>query len=191
MKVLVVVDCQNDFISGPLGTKEAQAIVPNVAARIQKARDNGEKVIFTRDTHYADLYASSVEGRHLPVPHCIDGTEGWEICSAIQELMWRNDMVIDKEGFGAYDLPEVIIDHLISELNEKGESITEITLVGLCTDICVIANAIVLKSFFIAPTVPVEINVDASCCAGTTPQSHTRALEAMEVLHINVLNKEG
>lgn len=185
MKVLVVIDMQEDFINGALGTKEARAIVPNVAARIQKARDDGEKVIFTRDTHYADLYAGSVEGQHLPVPHCIDGTKGWEICPTIQELIEFGDMVIDKEGFGAYDLPEFITDL------DEGDPITQITLVGLCTDICVIANAIVLKSFFVAPTLPVEINVDASCCAGVTPQSHTRALEAMEVLHINVLNKEG
>ncbi len=188
MKILVVVDMQNDFISGVLGTKEAQAIVPAVATRIQKAREDGEKIIFTRDCHSANNYMTSVEGRHLPVPHCILRTEGWEIYDAIKSLMTEQekDFIVDKETFGAYDLPDFVVD-----FHDSSDPITEITVIGLCTDICVISNAIVLKSFFSSPDCPVEINVDASCCAGVSPESHKRALETMKVLHINVLNEEG
>lgn len=187
MKFLIVVDMQNDFIDGALGTAEAKAIIPNVVARIEQARQNGENVIFTKDTHYADTYMASVEGKHLPVPHCIFESEGWNLHPDIEATFAYKDILLDKEGFGAYDLPEILIERD----EDDNDPITEITLIGLCTDICVIANAIVLKSFFIAPQFPVEINVDAACCAGVTPESHKRALETMKVLHINVLNEEG
>lgn len=188
MKFLVVVDMQNDFITGALGTQEAQNIIPKVVSRIQKSRENGELVIFTKDTHYADTYLNSVEGKHLPVPHCIIDTDGWELHPDIKECLLNGDTIVDKEGFGAIDLPTFITD---LDTDETQPPIDEITVIGLCTDICVIANAIVLKSYFTSPKFPVEVNVDASCCAGVTPESHKRALETMEVLHINVLNKEG
>ncbi|MCM1324794.1 MAG: cysteine hydrolase [Acetobacter sp.] len=187
MKFLIVIDMQNDFISGALGTKEAQAVMPNVVARINQARANGEQVIFTRDTHYENTYMNSVEGKHLPVPHCILNSEGWNLHPDIAATLTGNDILLDKEGFGAYDLPHFIIDRD----EDENDPITEITVIGLCTDICVIANAVVLKSFFVAPAFPVEITVDASCCAGVTLESHKRALESMKTLHINVINEEG
>lgn len=168
MNILIVVDMQNDFIAGSLGTAEAQAIVGNVAEKIKNF--NG-KVIFTRDTH-EDNYMDTQEGRNLPVSHCIIGTEGWQIHSDL--LPYAKD-IIDKPTFGS-----VTLAHLISAMN----NVESITLVGICTDICVISNAMLLKAFM--PEVP--ITVDASCCAGVTPESHKNALAAMKCCQINIIN---
>ena len=169
-KILIVVDMQNDFIDGALGTPEAVAIVPRVE---QKIREFPGKVIFTRDTH-GERYLETQEGKHLPVPHCIKGTKGWEICPQLEAL--REAEAIDKVTFGSEKLGE-----LLQEENRK-EQIEDITLVGLCTDICVISNALLLKAFL--PETP--IIVDASCCAGVTPKSHETALDAMRMCQINI-----
>lgn len=170
MKLLLVIDMQNDFIDGALGTKEAVAIVPNVA---EKIKNFDGKVIYTRDTHF-EKYMSTQEGRKLPVPHCIKGTEGWEISKALPVA--EDAMIIDKLTFGSSELGPVLVD-----LNSK-EAIESITLIGLCTDICVISNAMICKAFL----PEVEIIVDSACCAGVSPQTHNNALEAMKVCQITV-----
>jgi len=171
--VLVVVDMQNDFIDGALGTKEAVAIVPNVKEKIM---DFEGVVLYTRDTHTHE-YMSTQEGQNLPVPHCIKGTEGWEIRKEIDAL--RTTPVIDKVTFGSSFLPEKLLS-----LNAV-EPIGSITFVGLCTDICVISNVMITKAFL--PEVPVI--VDASCCAGVTPESHKNALEAMKMCQVKIENE--
>ncbi|MGN1205858.1 MAG: cysteine hydrolase family protein [Eubacterium sp.] len=172
MKTLIVVDMQNDFIDGALGTKEAVAIVPNVKDKIDQYREAGDQVIFTRDTHFED-YLETQEGRNLPVKHCIKGTTGWEIS---KELDVRdNDIIFDKISFG-FDWAGAIAKtpDLI-----QGDAIQ---FVGLCTDICVIANALSMKTAL--PEIP--LSVDANCCAGVTPESHNNALEAMKMCQITI-----
>jgi len=171
--VLVVVDMQNDFIDGALGTKEAVAIVPNVKEKIENFKG---AVLFTRDTHLEN-YMDTQEGSNLPVPHCIKGTEGWEIRPELEAL--RKTPAIDKVTFGSSELPNKLL-----ALNEE-EPIESITFIGLCTDICVISNVMVTKAFL--PEVPVI--VDAACCAGVTPESHKNALEAMKVCQVKVENE--
>lgn len=169
MKTLVIVDMQNDFIDGALGTKEAEAIVPKVAMKLLEYRKAGAQVIFTRDTHQKD-YLETQEGKNLPVEHCIEGTKGWQITEKLE--VKPEDEVINKVTFG----------HVWSKEMIKGE---QIELVGLCTDICVISNALGLKA--VLPEVP--ITVDASCCAGVTPASHKNALEAMKMCQIHVIGE--
>lgn len=170
--ILIVVDMQNDFISGALGTAEAQAIVPKV---VKKVKGFTGRVIFTRDTHFEN-YLSTQEGRNLPVPHCIKGSDGWQICAELAPLC--TEPPVDKPTFGSYTLAE-----LLATANIR-EPIGSITLVGLCTDICVIANAMVIKAFL--PEVTVK--VDAACCAGVTPESHKTALDAMRPCQIVIEN---
>lgn len=167
MKYLIVVDMQVDFITGSLGSELATAIVPNV---IEKVKNFDGKVIFTRDTHF-DNYMQTQEGTKLPVPHCIKDTDGWQICD---ELKPYAETVIDKVTFGSINLPEI--------LRDGKESIDEIVLCGLCTDICVISNAMILKSAF----PEVKLTVDASCCAGVTVDSHITALNAMRAVQIEI-----
>ncbi|MBE6547692.1 MAG: cysteine hydrolase [Ruminococcaceae bacterium] len=169
MKILVVVDMQNDFIDGALGTPEAVAIVPYVKSLIESFDG---KVYFTRDTH-TENYMDTQEGKNLPVPHCIKGTHGWEIRAELDAL--RKTDAIDKITFGSKDL----IDVIAAEKN-----VEEITFVGLCTDICVISNVMAIKTFF--PEIP--LTVDAKACAGVTPQSHKNALEAMKMCQVKVIN---
>ena len=169
-KILVVVDMQNDFIDGALGTAEAVAIVPKVA---EKIKNFDGTVLYTRDTH-EENYMETQEGKNLPVPHCIRDTEGWQIRVELQQA---GAMVVDKPTFGSRALAEKLV-----EMNRE-EAIESITLIGLCTDICVISNAFVIKAFL--PETP--IIVDAACCAGVTPKSHERALEAMKVCQIAVV----
>ncbi len=171
--VLVVVDMQNDFIDGALGTKEAVAIVDNVRKKIEGCKGT---VLFTRDTHDED-YMNTQEGGNLPVPHCIKGTKGWEIREELEAL--RTTEAIDKVTFGSSKLPEVLL-----QMHEENP-IESITFVGLCTDICVISNVMVTKAFL--PEVP--IIVDAACCAGVTPESHKNALDAMKVCQVKVENE--
>ena len=171
--ILVVVDMQNDFIDGALGTKEAVAIVPKVA---EKIRNFSGRVLFTRDTH-EENYMETHEGKNLPVPHCIKGTDGWQIRPELMELC-KNEP-INKVTFGSVDLGNVLND-----IN-KEESIESITFIGLCTDICVISNVMIAKAFL----PEVKIKVDASCCAGVTPESHKNALEAMKVCQVEIENE--
>ena len=168
MKYLIVVDMQVDFIMGALGSELATAIVPNV---VEKVKNFDGKVIFTRDTHFED-YMNTQEGKNLPVPHCIKDSDGWQICD---ELKPYAKTVLDKVTFGSIELPKL--------LEEFGESIEKIELCGLCTDICVISNAIVLKAAF--PEVP--ITVDSSCSAGVTAESHNTALNAMRAVQIEII----
>ncbi len=171
MDILVVVDMQNDFVSGALGTAEAAAIVSRVVDRVAEGTARGEKLIFTRDTHWAD-YLDTQEGRRLPVPHCIRGTEGWEIIGELASYA-ENAVVLDKPTFGSRELGQL--------LAEEGQ-VGKITFIGLCTDICVISNALLAKAFL----TEAEIVVEAGCCAGVTPESHRNALAAMEVCQITV-----
>lgn len=171
--VLVVIDMQNDFIDGALGTKEAEAIVPNVKEKIESFDG---VVLYTRDTHTKD-YMQTQEGKNLPVPHCIKGTKGWEIRPELEEL--RQTDAIDKETFGSTKLPQKLLDM------HKQNPIESITFAGLCTDICVISNVMITKAFL----PEVELIVDASCCAGVTPKSHKNALESMKVCQIKVIHE--
>ena len=167
-KLLAVIDMQNDFIDGALGTEEAQKIVPSVRARILSAREAGEEVVYTRDTHGAD-YLSTEEGKNLPVPHCIKGSFGWQISEEIPVF----GEIVDKPTFGSTALAQKV----------KDGGYERVELIGLCTDICVISNALLLKAYL--PEVPIE--VDISCCAGVTPQSHDQAAEAMKMCQIGIV----
>lgn len=170
MKVLCVIDMQNDFIDGALGTKEAEAIVGNVAEKIDAYRKNGDMIIFTRDTHF-DNYMATQEGRNLPVPHCIKDSKGWQISSS---LSVGDSTVIDKPSFGSLELGEYVASL---------EDVELVELIGLCTDICVISNAMIIK----AKLPEVKVCVDSHCCAGVTPDSHNNALEAMKMCQIEIL----
>ena len=168
MKYLIVVDMQVDFITGSLGSTLATAIVPNV---IEKIKNFDGKVIFTRDTHFEN-YMNTQEGKNLPVPHCIKGSYSWQICD---ELKPYAKIILDKITFGSIELPKFIED--------LGDPIEKIELCGLCTDICVISNAFVLKAAF--PEVPIV--VDSSCSAGVTIESHNNALNAMKAIQIEII----
>lgn len=175
-RLLVVVDMQYDFIAGSLGTDEAINIVQKV---VQKIKNHSGFILVTKDTHDSN-YLNTQEGCNLPVPHCIKGTKGWEIDDNIEEaLRDHSKYVIEKPSFGSLQLLD-IIDEILS----KGYSINEIELVGLCTDICVISNALILK----ARLPEVSLVVDASCCAGVTPESHKNALETMKMCQIKITN---
>ena len=175
MKLLVVVDMQNDFVSGVLGTKEAVGIVPNVVKKVEEAAKAGDAIVFTQDTH-GENYMETQEGRNLPVPHCVRGTEGWGIIPELLEYA-SGCQCIEKPAFGSTTLA-----HLAAQ---KGYE--EIELIGVCTDICVISNAMLLK----AALPEAVISVDGACCAGVSPQSHRNALAAMEACQIRVQNREG
>ena len=170
-KILIVIDMQNDFVDGALGTQEAQAIVDRVEAKIKTYP--ADCVYATRDTH-EENYMETQEGKHLPVPHCIRGSRGWQICNRIASAM-PSAVIIDKPSFGSTALAE-----LLRSESEKEE--LEIELVGLCTDICVVSNALLLKAYM-PETI---IQVDASCCAGVTPESHAAALKTMEMCQIRL-----
>ena len=180
MKYLIVVDMQKDFVDGALGSPEAQAIVPKVAAKVkQYAEIEDAIVVYTRDTHQKDYMATN-EGKHLPVPHCIYDTEGWDIVpEVISDAAAMT--ILDKKTFGKYDIAFDLLD-LANEVF-GGYNIESIEIVGLCTDICVISNALILKANF--PEIP--ITVDSSCCAGVTPAKHEAALEVMRSCQIDVI----
>ena len=172
-KILVVVDIQNDFVDGALGTPEAQAIIDNAS---QKIRNFDGDIFVTYDTHFED-YMETSEGKKLPVPHCIKGTKGWELNSKIAAaLSGRDYKSVEKLTFGSVDLPDLIKQKI-------GDQKAEITLIGLCTDICVVSNALILKANFL----DAQIMVDSSCCAGVTPATHNAALDTMRCCQINVI----
>lgn len=168
-KTLIVVDMQKDFIDGALGSKEAIAIVDAVKAKIAEYRANNDEILFTRDTHQSD-YMNTNEGRYLPVVHCVEGTEGWQIWEG---LCRPGDEIIDKPTFGF--------------LGWEKYSFEEVELVGLCTDICVVSNALMLKAMF----PEIKVSVDAACCAGVTPESHKAALTTMKMCQVEILNGES
>ena len=173
--ILIVVDMQNDFISGSLGTPEAQAIVSHAAKRLEQARAMGDVIIFTRDTH-DENYPNTQEGRKLPVSHCVNGTPGHEICSELKAYA-ENALVLDKPTFGSLELVE--------KLRSMVEPDTVIELLGLCTDICVVSNALLIKNAFSENTV----RVNAACCAGVTPDTHNAALTTMASCQIEIVGK--
>ena len=174
-RILLTIDMQNDFVDAALGTKEAVAIVPAVCEEIRKDYDH---VICTRDTHHED-YLDTNEGKHLPVVHCIKDSEGWmlneEVAKALNEK--GSFQIIDKPTFGSEELVSVL-----KEQDEK-EPIDSITLIGLCTDICVVTNALLVKTAF--PEIPVIVKAD--CCAGVTPESHEAALKTMQMCQIEII----
>ena len=168
-KTLIVVDMQNDFIDGALGTKEAQSIVSNVAKKIKEYKENGCNVIFTRDTHPTN-YLETYEGKHLPVVHCVKNTDGWQISDKL-DFDIENDVLIDKPTFGW--------------LNWKDFDFESVEICGLCTDICVISNALIIRANY----PEIDITVDASCCAGVTLETHKAALETMKMCQIEVIGE--
>lgn len=171
-KILIVVDMQKDFIDGSLGTPEAQQIVPKVAAKMQEYP--AEDIYVTRDTHDLD-YLETAEGKHLPVIHCVKGTEGWELHPEIAALA-KGTHLIDKPAFGSVELME--------RLKQENQTETlEIELIGLCTDICVVSNALLLK----AAMPEITIKADSACCAGVTVESHEAALLTMKMCQIEIL----
>lgn len=175
-KFLIVVDMQNDFVTGSLGSPGAQAIIPNIEKKIMNYfRDGEDEVIFTRDTH-SENYLTTMEGKNLPVKHCIYGSDGWQIVPELKYLSKRADDVVNKESFGYNDWIDEIGYH---------EYVESIELVGVCTDICVVSNALILKTLY----PEVEIIVDASCCAGTTPEAHQAALRVMQSCQITVIGE--
>ena len=167
MKYLIVVDMQNDFITGTLGSKLAKEIVSNV---VEKVKNFDGKVIFTRDTHFAE-YMQTQEGKNLPIEHCIKDTDGWQICDELKPYV---NEVVDKITFGSITLPKILQDY--------NEEIEKIELCGLCTDICVVSNALILKASFYEK----EIFVVEDCCAGVTPESHAAALLTMKMCQVAV-----
>lgn len=168
-KLLIVVDMQNDFVDGSLGTKEAEGIVAHVKAKVEQYQEQEDTVIFTRDTH-TEAYLDTQEGKKLPVVHCVKGTKGWEIIDCLQPYV---QTVFDKPTFGSVQLAHVVA---------RG-GYEQIELVGLCTDICVVSNALLLK----AALPEIQICVDSACCAGVTPASHEAALTTMKMCQIEVL----
>lgn len=174
-KYLIVVDMQKDFIDGSLGTAEAQAIVGKAAERIRACRAAGYRVIVTLDTHEGS-YLNTAEGKKLPVVHCVRRTEGWQLNPEIREAV-GDGMMVEKPTFGSIRLPEIL-----RKETEPGETL-RIELMGLCTDICVVSNALLLKAYF----PEAEIAVRADCCAGVTPEKHRAALETMRSCQIDIL----
>ncbi|MBE6912915.1 MAG: cysteine hydrolase [Ruminococcaceae bacterium] len=174
-KILIVVDMQKDFVDGALGSAEAVAIVPNVVAKIEAF--DGD-IIVTYDTH-PENYMDTQEGKNLPVPHCIKGTDGWKLDARVQAALDKKEYkAIEKPTFGSVELPEYI------KANYDTEDI-EIELCGLCTDICVVSNALLMKANFLEA----KVSVDASCCAGVTPDSHNAALTTMKMCQVTVIGE--
>lgn len=169
-KVLVVVDMQNDFVYGSLGSEMAQAIVPNVKKKIEEYKSNGNDVIFTKDTHFMGSYAQSLEGQKLPIEHCIFGTKGWNV---IDEIRDDECMNLEKRTFGFNDWGFYLWDY------------DEIEIIGVCTDICVVSNALIIRMLY--PNSPIV--VDASCCAGTSVEAHKAALTIMKSCQIDVIGE--
>ena len=169
MKALIVVDMQRDFIDGALGTKEAVAIVPKVIEKVKEYENRADLIIYTKDTHYDD-YLKTREGRHLPVEHCIKGTPGHDIPD---EILRGHDVVFEKLTFGSVELVEYL----------RTLELDEVELIGICTDICVVSNALLIKASF----PELDVTVDSACCAGVTPDTHTAALTTMKMCQINVL----
>ena len=195
MKAIVIIDMQNDFIDGVLGTPEAQAIVPVMVERLKELDASDNLILFTKDTHYED-YLETQEGKNLPVPHCIEGTPGWSINKEISSYVdygshfagyssrtIRKGRIL-KPTFGSCELGELIRN--LAAYNGDNFTIDEVILMGVCTDICVISNAMLIKAY--CPEL--KVTVDASCCAGVTPESHKNALAAMKMCQINVINED-
>jgi nicotinamidase-related amidase len=181
MKILVAIDLQKDFTNGVLGNAECDAAADKAAKRIAAFREEQPDVpvVFTLDTH-AENYMETQEGRNLPIVHCVRGTEGWKLDPRIEAVRKENDILVEKPAFGSAELPEVL------KKMADGKDIDEIEFIGVCTDICVISNAMIVKAAF--PEVPIVIT--AECCAGVTPDSHENALSAMAVCQMKIERNE-
>lgn len=182
VNILLVVDMQKDFVDGALGTAEAEAIVPNVVAKIEEYKKAGNPIIATLDTHEGN-YMDTQEGKNLPVVHCIRYTEGWLFDKAVSEALagYENLVVVEKPTFGSSDLVAIMGEYVAA----YGEPYVNLEIIGLCTDICVVSNALVQKAFY--PEMP--ISLDASCCAAVTPATHEAALDTMTMCQINITNR--
>lgn len=184
MNYLIVIDMQNDFVTGSLGSTEARMIVQNVVKRIEKAKADGWNIICTKDTHNDD-YLNTPEGKKLPVPHCIAGTEGHDICADVLKALPEGTTIYEKPIFGSTAMvADIVFEIQEREIEERDASIE---LVGLCTDICVVSNAILLKTFL--PSA--NISVNASCCAGVTPELHEAALKVMKSCQIDIIEGDA
>ena len=186
MKVLLVVDVQNDFVTGTLANPEAQKRIPRIKEKIQKRLAEGWEVMFTQDTHDKN-YLDSSEGKYLPVVHCVQDTWGWEIVGELSEFLNHGNKII-KERFGLADLVRQIYLSMPNAWNFTKDPITEIELIGFCTDICVVSNALILKADVIRDHT--IISCDASCCAGTSVEAHNAALTVMKSCQIAVINEQ-
>jgi nicotinamidase-related amidase len=191
MKVIIIVDMQYDFIDGALGSLEAQAIVPIMIKRLKEYEEEMPLVIFTKDTH-KENYLETSEGKNLPIIHCIEGSNGWCIYKDIAALvdngnfmkLVENNGRIEKPTFGSVELADILREIYAHSLLE-GNGSTEFIFMGVCTDICVISNVLLTKAY-----IPeAKITVDASCCAGVSPEKHAAALETMKSCQINVINE--
>ena len=179
MNVLIVVDMQKDFVDQALGTPEAVGIVPAVVEKINAYKENGDVIIATRDTHQPD-YMDTQEGKNLPVVHCVRDTEGWQLNDAVAAALPGDAVIVDKPTFGSTELVDVIGRYVA----QAGEENVNVELIGLCTDICVVSNALLLKAFYHE----MPISLDAACCAGVTPAKHAAALETMASCQIKIVN---
>jgi len=173
-KALIIVDMQKDFVTGPLGTKEAQAMLPCLLKKLDAIVAEGAvDLIFTQDTH-ADNYLDTQEGRNLPVPHCIKKSDGWQIVPELQKFTQRAKAVVEKKSFGSTRLPSLIKPYEVVEF------------AGVCTDICVISNALLIKAFYPEQ----RVQIDAACCAGSTPEAHRKALDVMANCQCKIINDD-
>ena len=180
MKILCVIDMQNDFLSGSLGSSDTLAIVPNVVEKIKNHEDN--PVIVTLDTHNNDYLQTTLEGKMLPIEHCISGTVGHDLNTDIYNILQDKDVwYVIKDSFGSMELPERIYN-VVEDLGVESLDDIEVEFCGVCTDICVISNALILRAAF--HNMP--ISVDASCCAGTSAEAHEAALKVMNSCQIEI-----
>lgn len=190
MKFLIVVDMQKDFIDGSLGSTDAQSIVSKVKEKIEQYKKNGDAVVYTVDTHTED-YLETLEGKGLPVKHCIEGTDGWLIDESLG-VNYDDDYIIKKSTFGALQLGDLlgrVYNEYCSNLSANDDdcispNVESIEFVGLCTDICVVSNALIAKATFNIPII-----LDAQCCAGVTPEKHKAAIEVMKSCQVQVINE--
>jgi len=181
MNILIVIDMQKDFVDGALGTPEAAAIVPAVTEKIRAYARRGDVILATRDTHGED-YLRTQEGRNLPVVHCVRGTPGWELNAQVAAALPEGTRIVDKPTFGSTELAEIVGRYVA----QVGQEDVQVELVGLCTDICVVSNALLLKASFCE----MPMSVDARCCAGVTPEKHAAALETMASCQIRVTGQD-
>ena len=173
-KALIIIDMQNDFVTGPLGTDEARSMLTRLVKKLDAIVEEGAvDLIFTQDTH-ADNYLDTQEGRNLPVPHCIKKTDGWQIVPELQRFTPRAKAVIEKKAFGSTRLPSLIKPYEVVEF------------AGVCTDICVVSNALLIKAFYPEQ----RVQIDAACCAGSTPEAHRNALNVMANCQCKIINAD-
>lgn len=173
-KALIIVDMQKDFVTGALGTKEAQAMLPRLLKKLDAIVAEGAiDLIFTQDTH-SDNYLDTQEGRNLPITHCIKKSDGWQIVPELQKFTQRAKAVIEKKAFGSTRLPSLLKQYEVVEF------------AGVCTDICIISNALLIKAFYPEQ----RVQIDAACCAGSTPEAHQKALDVMANCQCKIINAD-